>query len=43
MINVLADFPTEEGRIKWSRNDFAQDGQEVQFAHLRVSNITITS
>jgi hypothetical protein len=40
MTDVLADFPTEKGRIKWSYNNLNQGGHyDMQFAHVRVSNI----
>lgn len=32
MDEVLAEFPTEKGRIKWSENDV--NPVEMQFAHL---------
>ena len=40
MDEVLAEFPTEKGRIKWSPNSGMQE--EMQFAHHRVSNTAIT-
>jgi hypothetical protein len=40
MDEVLAEFPTEKGRIKWSQNSDIEE--EMQFAHLRVSNTATT-